>query len=102
MIGWRHTVRHGSLKLAFILCYFCETHDLVWEIISVSEKRKKNCIVKIIDVFEEMTKVGYVIMSFNLGASTADVISASQLKVPRNVNEKVLILNKQDIHFQVP
>ena len=28
---------------------FWETHDLVWEIISVSEKRMKNCIVKIID-----------------------------------------------------
>ena len=28
---------------------FCGTHDLVWEIISVSEKRMKNCIVKIID-----------------------------------------------------
>ena len=28
---------------------FCETYDLVWDIISVSEKRMKNCIVKIID-----------------------------------------------------
>ena len=29
-------------------------HDLVWEIISASEKRMKNCIVKIIDnVFEK-------------------------------------------------
>ena len=27
----------------------CETHDLVWEIISVSEKRMTNCTVKIID-----------------------------------------------------
>ena len=35
-------------------------HDLVWEIISASEKRMKNCIVKIIgNVFEKMTKVGY-------------------------------------------
>ena len=35
-------------------------HDLVWEIISASEKRMKNCIVKIIDnVFEKMTKVCY-------------------------------------------
>ena len=33
---------------------FCKTHDLVWEIISVSEKRIKICIVKIIDnVFEK-------------------------------------------------
>ena len=33
---------------------FCDTHDLVWEIISVSEKRMKNCIVKIINnVFEK-------------------------------------------------
>ena len=32
---------------------FCDTHDLVWEIIGVSEKRMKNCIVKIINnVFE--------------------------------------------------
>ena len=38
---------------------FCETHDLVWEIVSVSEKRMKNCIVKIIyNVFQKMTKVG--------------------------------------------
>ena len=35
--------------LYFLL--FSETHDLVWEIISVSEKRIKNCIVKIIDIF---------------------------------------------------
>ena len=46
VIGWCHTVEYGSLKLAFILCYFCETHDLVWEIISVPEKRMTNCIVK--------------------------------------------------------
>ena len=33
---------------------FCDTHDLVWEIISVSEKRMKNCILKIINnVFEK-------------------------------------------------
>ena len=33
---------------------FCEIHDLVWEIVSASEKRMKNCIVKIIDnVFEK-------------------------------------------------
>ena len=39
---------------------FCDTHDLVREIISVSEKRMKNCIVKIIDnFFENVTKVGY-------------------------------------------
>ena len=38
---------------------FCETHDLVWEIISVSEKRMKNCIVKIINnVFEKNDKGG--------------------------------------------
>ena len=35
-------------------------YDLVWEIISVSEKRMKDCIVKIIDnVFEKITKVVY-------------------------------------------
>ena len=39
---------------------FCDTHDLVWEIISVSEKRMKKCIVNIINnFFEKMTKVGY-------------------------------------------
>ena len=38
---------------------FCETHDLVWEIISVSEKRMKNCIVKIINnVFEKNDEGG--------------------------------------------
>ena len=38
---------------------FCEIHDLVWEIISVFEKRMKNCIVKIIDnVFEKNDKGG--------------------------------------------
>ena len=49
---------HSNLLLYFLL--FWETHDLVWEIISVSEKRMKNYIVKIIDnIFEEMTKVVY-------------------------------------------
>ena len=38
---------HSSSFLYFLL--FCETHDLVWEVISVSEKRIKNCIVNIID-----------------------------------------------------
>ena len=43
---------HSYSLLYFLL--FCETHELVWEIISVSEKRMKNCIVKIIDnVFEK-------------------------------------------------
>ena len=51
----------GSLKLASInFLLFWETHDLVSEIISVSEKRMKNYIVKIIDnVFENMTNVVY-------------------------------------------
>ena len=40
-IGWRHTVEYGSLKLALILWLFWEPHDLVWEIISVSEKIMK-------------------------------------------------------------
>ena len=49
---------HSNSLLYFLL--FWETNDLVWEIISVSEKRMKNCIVKIIDnVFEKMTKVVY-------------------------------------------
>ena len=51
------TVHSNSL---LYLMLFCETLDLVWEIMSVSEKRMKNCIVKIIDnVFEKMAKVGY-------------------------------------------
>ena len=46
---------HSNSLLYFLL--FWETHDLVWEIISVSEKRMKNCIVKIIDnVFEKWRK----------------------------------------------
>ena len=49
---------HSNSLLYFLL--FWETHDLVWEINSISEKRMKNCIVKIIDnVFEKMTKVVY-------------------------------------------
>ena len=48
---------HSYSLLYFLL--FCETHDLVWEIISVSEKRIKNCIVKIIDIFFKMTIVSY-------------------------------------------
>ena len=53
MIGWRHAIEYGSLKLASLLLLFCKTHGLVWEITSVSEKRMENCIVKIIDnVFE--------------------------------------------------
>ena len=49
---------HSNSLLYFLL--FCETHNLVWETISVSEKRMENCIVKIIDnVFKKMMKVGY-------------------------------------------
>ena len=48
----------SNLLLYFML--FCDTHDLVWEIISISEKRMKNCIVKIINnVFVKMTKMGH-------------------------------------------
>ena len=47
---------------------FCENHDLVWKQISVSEKRMKNCIWKIIDnVFEKMTKVGYFLKGQSFG-----------------------------------
>ena len=35
-------VEYGSLILVYALL-FCETHDLVWKIIIVSEKRMKNC-----------------------------------------------------------
>ena len=47
----------SNLLLYFML--FCDTHDLVWEIISVSEKRMKNCIMKIINnVFEKNDEGG--------------------------------------------
>ena len=60
VIGWRHTVEYGSPQTCFYTLLFCDTYYLVAEIISVSEKRMKNCIVKIINnVLEKMTKVGY-------------------------------------------
>ena len=37
---------------------FWEIHDLVWEIIHVSENRMKNCIVKIIDIDLEKNDEG--------------------------------------------
>ena len=37
---------------------FCDIHDLVPEIISVSEKRMKNCIVKIINNVSEKNDEG--------------------------------------------
>ena len=50
------TVHSNSLLYFSVLC---ETHDLVSEIISVSEKRMKNCIKKIIDnVFEKNDEGG--------------------------------------------
>ena len=49
VIGWRHTHEYGSLSVIL-----GDPLYLVWEIISVSEKRMKSCIVKIIDnVFEK-------------------------------------------------
>ena len=51
-------MRTASFILAATLCYFCETHDLVCEIISDSQKRMKNCIVKIIDNVKK-SKVGH-------------------------------------------
>ena len=57
---WSDPSRYVTSNLLLYFMLFCDTHDLVWEIISVSEKRMKNCIVKIINnVFEKMTKVGY-------------------------------------------
>ena len=55
------TFRGGGGQLTPLTPLVALLHDLVWEIISASEKRMKNCIVKIIDnVFEKkMTKVGY-------------------------------------------
>ena len=48
---------HSKSLLHFLL--FWETHDLVWEIICVSEMRMKNSIVKIIDnVFEKNDEGG--------------------------------------------
>ena len=62
VIGWRNTyllcTAHLCLLLYFLL--FCETHDLVFELISIFEKSMTNCIVKIIDnVLKKMLKVGY-------------------------------------------
>ena len=49
---------HSNLLLYILL--FCETLDLVWERKSISEKRMKNCVVKVFDnVFKKMMKVGY-------------------------------------------
>ena len=49
---------------------FRETHDLVWEIISVSEKRMKNCTVKIIDnVFEKNDEGGLFPLSYGQNTS---------------------------------
>ena len=46
---------HSNSLLYFML--FCETHDLVWEIISVYEK-KKNCIAEIVDNVSEKNDEG--------------------------------------------
>ena len=54
-------VAYGSLILAAIGTYlllFCETHDLFCEIINVSEKQMKNCIVKIVENVFKNTEVG--------------------------------------------
>ena len=60
MIGWRHTVEYRSFKLPFILYVILRPHNLIWDIISVSEKRMQNCIVKIIDnVFGKNDEVSY-------------------------------------------
>ena len=37
-----YTVEYGSLNSLLYCLLFWETHDLFWEIISVSEKRMKN------------------------------------------------------------
>ena len=51
---------HSFSLLYFLFFFFCcETDDLVCKIISVSETRIKNCIVKSIDNVKQMTKVGY-------------------------------------------
>ena len=51
------SLAHSNSLLYFLL--FCETHDLVREIVIVSEKRMKNCILKIIDsVFEKNDEGG--------------------------------------------
>ena len=58
VIGWRHAVEYGSLKLASLFSVILR-NDLVLEIISVSEKRMKNCVVKIIgNAFEKNDEVG--------------------------------------------
>ena len=68
---------HSNSLLYFLL--FCETRDLVWEIISVSEKRMKNCIVKIIDnVFEINDEGGLFPLTWssyywNIGAQLKEI-----------------------------
>ena len=53
---------YGFTRLYSVLYFllFCETHDLVRAIISVFQKRMKNCIVKIIvNVFKNRSKVDH-------------------------------------------
>ena len=66
VIGWLHTVDYGSLKLAFILYVILRNPWFSLEIISVSEKRIKNCIEKIIDnVFEKNDEGGLFIIMWD-------------------------------------
>ena len=49
---------HSYSLLYFLL--FCETHDLVCEIINVTEMRMKNCTYcKIVDNVKKMSRVCY-------------------------------------------
>ena len=51
---------------------FCEIHDLVWETISVSEKRMKNSNVKIIhNVFEKNDEGGLFPLTITVGLLTS-------------------------------
>ena len=50
VIGWRNTCcvpTVHSYSLPYVML-FCETQDLICEIISASEKKMKNCIVNIL------------------------------------------------------
>ena len=59
VIDWRHACWVRFTHTRFYALLFCENNDLVWEIISVTEKRMKNYCENYWQYFRIMTKVGY-------------------------------------------
>ena len=94
--------QRGTQTRFFTFLLFCETHYLVWEIISVSERRMKNFIVKIIDnVFEKNdegglfplrvgqglgVRVGWVRVRVGLGLSVRAAAFGERLPPPAGVD----------------